>query len=203
MTARPFGRVALNVVLDGLLAALAVPIARVIADPAGEWLHPLWLVPAGAASLLVAGLLFRLPWQYWRFAGIGDLLAVACTSALGAALFRGLDALTGTAASANPAFPAVHALTLLVLLGAPRVAYRRLRQRPGGPRPAAYTADRPSAVLVGAAEDVDLSLRALIGDRRCSLRVEGLLAAGSRQPGRRIHGYPFLGSIDDSAAVLA
>jgi FlaA1/EpsC-like NDP-sugar epimerase len=201
MAARPFTRVALNIALDGVLAALAVPLARAIADPFGDWLHPLWLPAAGAATLLFAGLPFRLPWQFWRFAGIGDLLAVAYTSLLGAALFAGLATLTG-AASANPAFPAVHALTLLVLLGAPRVVYRRLRQRPGGKLPGAYAPDVPSALLVGAAEDVDLFLRALIGDRRQALRVEGLLAVGSRQTGRRIHGYPFLGSIGDVATVL-
>ena len=83
MAARPLIRVALNIALDGVLAALAVPLARAIADPSGDWLHPLWLPAAGAATLLLAGLPFRLPWQYWRFAGIGDLLAVACTSAAG------------------------------------------------------------------------------------------------------------------------
>jgi FlaA1/EpsC-like NDP-sugar epimerase len=202
MAARPLVRVALNIALDGALAALAVPLARALADPSGDWMHPLWLLPAGAVCLLLAALPFRLPWQYWRFAGIADLLAVACTSALGAALFAGLIALTG-AESANPAFPGVHALTLLVLLGAPRVAYRWFRQRPGAKLPDAYAADVPSALLVGAAEDADLFLRALVGDRRQALRVEGLLAVGSRQTGRRIHGYPILGSIEDAAAVLA
>ena len=96
MAARPLVRIALNVALDGALAALAVPLARAIADPSGDWLHPPWLLPAGAATLLLAGLPFRLPWQYWRFAGIDDLLAVACSSVLGAALFAVLVVLTGT-----------------------------------------------------------------------------------------------------------
>ena len=201
MTARPLVRVALNLAVDGGLAGLAAPLARALADPAGDWLHPLWLPAAGAASLLLAALPFRLPWQYWRFAGIGDLLAVACTCALGATLFAVVTALTGTA-SANPAFPAIHALTLLMLLGAPRVAYRRLRQRSGGRLPSTYAADVPTVLLVGAAEDVDLFLRAMVGDRRQALRVEGLLASGSRQTGRRIHGYPILGSIEETASVL-
>jgi len=201
MTARALVRVALNIALDGALAALAVPLARGIANPAGDWLNPLWLLPAGAIAVLLAGVPFRLPWQYWRFAGIGDLLAVACTSAFGAALFAGVTMLTGTA-SANAAFPAVHALTLLVLLGAPRVAYRWVRQRRGGRLPEAYDADVPSALLVGAVEDVEIFLRALTGDRRHALRVEGLLAVGARQTGRRIHGYPILGAIEDAPAVL-
>ena len=60
----------------------------------------------------------------------------------------------------------------------------------------------PSALVVGATEDIDLFLRALAWDRRQVLQVEGLLAVGARQTGRRIHGYPFLGSIEDTAAVL-
>ncbi len=200
MTARPPLRVALNIVIDGTLAALAVPLARAIADPTGAWLQPLWLLPAGAVALLLAGLPLRLPWQYWRFAGIADLLAVAGASVLGAALFTGLAILTGTA-SANPAFPAVHALILLVLLGAPRVAYRRLRQQRRAPLPTAQTPTVPSALLVGATEDLDLFLRALDWDRQ-ALHVAGLVAVGARQTGRRIHNYPFLGAVDNVGAVL-
>src|SRR5262249_29378015 len=150
-----------------------------------------------AAALLLAGLPFRLPWQFWRFAGMNDLMAVTGSSAVAATLFAVFLALTGTA-SGNPALPVVYALTLLVLLGAPRVAYRAWRHRRGG----ADAPDTPSALVVGATEDIDLFLRALAADRRQSLQVEGLLATGSRQTGRRIHNCPFLGSIQDAAAVL-
>jgi O-antigen biosynthesis protein WbqV len=201
MAARPLARVALNVALDGALAAASVPLARAIADPSGNWLHPLWLIPAGAVALLLAGLPFRLPWQYWRFAGIGDLLGVAATCTLGAALFSCLTWLTGDA-SANPAFVAVHALTLLVLLGAPRVAYRRLRERAAVRLPAAYASDATPILLVGAAEDADVFLRALAQDRHPTMRVEGLLAIGSGQIGRRLQGHPILGSIDNVGTVL-
>ena len=40
MAARPYVRIALNVAIDGALAALAVPLARVVADPSGDWLAP-------------------------------------------------------------------------------------------------------------------------------------------------------------------
>jgi FlaA1/EpsC-like NDP-sugar epimerase len=201
MAARPPVRIALNIAIDGALAALAVPLARAVATPSSDWLHPWWLPVAGAALLLLAGLPFRLPWQFWRFAGIDDLLAVAWSSALGAALLGFMLALTG-AASGNPAFPVVYALTLLVLLGTPRVVYRRWRHRRSGLPAASYAPDVPSALVVGAAEDIDLFLRALAWDRRQALQVEGLLAVGSRQTGRRIHGHAFLGSIGDADAVL-
>ena len=106
MAAGPPVRIALNIAIDGVLAALAVPLARAMAAPSSDWLHPWWLPVAGAATLLLAGLPFRLPWQFWRFAGIDDLLGVAWSSALGAALLGFVLALTG-AASGNPAFPVV------------------------------------------------------------------------------------------------
>ena len=201
MAARPPVRIALNIAIDGALAALAVPLARAFAEPATDWLQPAWLPAAGAASLLLAGLPFRLSLQFWRFAGMDDLLGVAWSSALGAVLLAIALAITGTTI-ANPAFPVVYALTLLVLLGAPRVVYRRWRHRRSAAPAGAYAPNIPSALVVGAGEDIDLFLRALAWDRRQPLQVEGLLAVGARQTGRRIHNCPYLGSIDDAGTVL-
>ncbi len=200
---RSLVRIGVNVLLDGLLAALAVPVARWVAEPAGPWLHPLWAPLGGAITLLAASVPFRLPLQYWRFAGIGDLLGVAGASVLGAILFGLLAALTGIPAP-NPALPIIHALTLLALLGAPRVVYRRLQvHRATGFFPAA-TEDpaNQSALLVGSAEDADLFLRALAQDRRQPLRVMGILALGARQTGRRIHGAPILGTLAEAEPAL-
>ena len=49
---RPLIRIAVNIALDGALAALAVPLARWIADPADVWLYPLWLMAGGAGAVL-------------------------------------------------------------------------------------------------------------------------------------------------------
>jgi FlaA1/EpsC-like NDP-sugar epimerase len=196
--ARSWIRIAVNVALDGGVAALSVPVARWLADPAAPALHPLWTIPLGALSLLIAGIPFRLSSQYWRFAAIGDLLTVAASAAAAAALFAVATALTG-AAPDNPAFPVIHALTLLLFLGAPRVAYLWRRGRPLS-KPAHI--DAASILLVGSIEDADLFLRALAQDRRQAFRVEGLLASSDRQTGRRIQGHRILGSLNDAATVL-
>jgi FlaA1/EpsC-like NDP-sugar epimerase len=191
-------RIGVNIALDGALAAVSVPAARWIADPGSTVLYPVWMIPAGAVTLLLAGLPFRLSLQYWRFAGLGDLLTVAASSTLGAGLFALLAALAGVT-SANPAFPLIHALTLLALLGAPRVAYRRILTngagRPGG-------RDATAVLLLGEGEDADLFLRAVAQDRRRTFQVEGLLALSQRQVGRRIQGHAILGTVVDLAAVL-
>ena len=80
-------RILLNVLLDGMLAALATPLARYIADPGGGLLRPLWFVAGGAITLLLAGLPFRMPQQYWRFAGIEDLVGLVGSSVASAILF--------------------------------------------------------------------------------------------------------------------
>ena len=198
---RPLVRIAINIALDGALAALAVPVARWIADPADNWLYPLWLMAGGVGAVLIAGLPFRLSLQYWRFAGLGDLLSVVGCSVGAALLFALLMAVTGIA-PANPALPVVHAFTLVVLLGAPRVAYRRWQFGANRVGPDDLDRDADLVLVVGSGEDADLFLRAVSQERQPGVRVAGLLALGSRQTGRRIQGHPILGSSDDLHAVL-
>ncbi len=194
---RKVNRIFINVLLDGTLAAVATPLARWIADPAAGLLHPLWFVAGGAITLLFAGLLFRMPQQYWRFAGIEDLLAVVGGSVASAALFAAV--LTGAGFPLpTPTFPIVHALVLIVALGAPRVLYR---MRPNLARPGA---DAQAVLLAGAGEGADLFLRALeFRDARQRFRVVGLLSRTPDESGRRIHGQPILGAIDQAGPVLA
>ena len=194
---RPLDRILLNVALDGALATVATPLARYIADPGGGLLHPLWFVAGGAITLLVAGVPFRMPQQYWRFAGIEDLVSLVGSSIVSAVLFALLLSLSGFPLP-TPTFPIVHALTLIVALGTPRVVYRlRMARRAG------RGSDAQSVLLVGAGEGADLFLRALeYGEGRAAFRVIGLLSLREAQTGRRIHGHTILGSIAQAAAVL-
>src|ERR1700761_2474550 len=125
---RPLIRIAVNVAIDGSMAALSVPFAGWLSDPSGPLLASPTALIFGAVSLLLAGLPFRLSLQYWRFAAIGDLLTVAASAGLGAAFFSIISYVVEGHAS-GAAFPIIHALTLLTLLGAPRVVYRWLRGR--------------------------------------------------------------------------
>ena len=125
---RALNRILLNVLLDGILAAVATPLARFLADPAGGLLHPLWFVGGGAITLLVAGLPFRMPQQYWRFSGIEDLLGVVGGSVASAILFALLLLAAGFPLP-TPTFPVDPRADLIVALGTPRVVYRLRRGR--------------------------------------------------------------------------
>ena len=190
-------RILTNVALDGALAAVAAVVARYVADPSGGLLHPLWFLAGGAITLLVGGLPFRLSQQYWRFAGIEDLVGVAGGSVLSAVLFAALLKSTGFPLP-TLTFPVVHALTLMSFLGVPRVFYRlsRVRLRTGAPAPV------QSVLLIGAGEGADAFLRALAVERRTRIRVIGLLALGRNQTGRRIQGRPILGGVSELRRVL-
>ncbi len=190
-------RILMNVSLDGALAAVAAVVARWVADPGGGLLHPFWFLGGGAITLLLGGLPFHLSQQYWRFAGVEDLVGVAGSSIVSAALFALVWAVSGYPLP-TPTFPIVHALTLAAFLGAPRVFYRLAKARPRG------AAGRPvqTVLLVGAGEGADSFLRALAGERRAGLRVVGLLALGRNQTGRRMQGHAILGSMSELRRVL-
>ncbi len=197
---RAVKRIIVNILLDGGLAAVAAPIARYLADPGGGLLHPLWFVAGGAITLLLGGLPFGLQLQYWRFSSMADMLGIACGSVASAVLFAAGLWLTGFPIP-TVTFPAIHALTLLVLLGAPRVAYRLTQARRAVARGGFGQGER--VLLVGADAEADLFLRAIGRDRTgLAPRVDGLLAFGGHQPGRRIHGRPIVGHVDQAGAVL-
>jgi O-antigen biosynthesis protein WbqV len=188
-------RILVNVALDGALAASAAPIARWIADPQGGLLHPLWFLAGGGITLLLGGVPFRLSQQYWRFSGLTDLIGVVGGSVACAGLFAALLLVTGFSLP-TVTFPIVHALTLMVLLGTPRVAYRVYRGRPRGEQ-----AGVERLLLVGAGDAANAFIRAASVDR--ALRVTGLIALSPRQAGRRMHNLPILGTIEEAERILA
>jgi O-antigen biosynthesis protein WbqV len=204
MARRAPHRILLNLLLDSLLACLALPAAMLLAAP-GAWPpEPValawWLLalPGAALALLAAGLPVRLPQQYWRYAGLPDLLGIAGAAAMGAILFTGGLRLLDGWEPPNPAFPAIHALTLGLLLGAPRVAGRLHHGRRG--HDGVGTAQ--PVLLVGAGDGANLFIRGLAQERSPGYRVVGILSMRSRQAGRRIQGHPILGTADEIPAVL-
>ncbi len=192
-------RILVNIALDCALAAAAAPLARWVADPDGGLLHPLWFLAGGGITLLLGGLPFRLSQQYWRFSGLSDLVGVVGGSVASAGLFALLLVVTGFHLP-TVTFPVVHAFTLMVLLGTPRIGYRLYR---GRPRRALDDADMQRVVLVGAGETADGFIRAAASDSATGLQIVGLLALTDRQAGRRMHGLPILGTVERLPEALA
>ncbi|WP_246091535.1 polysaccharide biosynthesis protein [Swingsia samuiensis] len=187
-------RIALNVLFDGVVSALAAPFARWLADPHGGLLHPLWFIAGGGITLLVSGVPFRMPQQYWRFSGVADLFSIACASALSAILFTLLLWVTGYP-DPSLTFPIIYALVLLTSLGAIRMGWRLAARRKN------FFAERERVILLGADYEADLFIRAMERDHQKARRVIGLLT-GRHQVGRRIHSSPIMGTIDEVPSIL-
>ena len=200
MARGPSSRILLNLALDSALALVALPAAVWAAAP-GAWPPAAWWVfalPGAVAALGLAGAPLRLPLQYWRFAGLNDLLAAGGAAVLAAMLFSAGLHLAGVWRPPNPAFPVIHAATMAaLLLGARAASVLQASRRAGDLAP-----DAQAVLLVGAAEGTDLFLRALARDRRGAYRVIGILSLRARQAGRRMQGHAILGTVDDIEAVL-
>jgi len=200
----PPPRILLNLAVDAALAALALALALALAGPGSAppgaaW----WLValPLAAVSLLLPGAAFGLPVHYWRYAGFREGLGIAGAAVAGALFFGAASHGFGLWRPANAAFPVLHALALLVLLGLPRAA-GRMRQPRRAPWEPGMEAAQP-ALLVGNVDQCDLFLRALARERRPQFRVQGILARRARQAGRQIQGAEILGTVEEAEAVLA
>ncbi len=192
-------RLLVNVMLDGALGALAVPLAFWLARP-DQPLASGFAAAAGAVALIAGGVPFGLATQYWRFAGLGDMRAIAGSALAGAGLYALLFLAAGLPLP-SASFPAIHALALATLLAAPRLAYRLWRDRRDG-RAGGDVGDAVPVLLVGDGEGADLFLRALGRGRGAFYRVLGLLAPSARQTGRRIQGQPILGTIAETEQIL-
>jgi len=200
MARGPSHRIVLNLMLDSLLALAALPLAVWVAAP-GAWPPAAWwtaALPGAVLALAAAGAPFRLAQQYWRFAGLRDLLGAAAAAAAAAVLFALALHLAGGWKPPNAAFPVIHAATLAALLLAGRVGALLQANRHAG----LAAPDAQSVLLVGAAEGTDLFLRALAHDRRARYRVVGILSMRARQAGRRMQGIPILGTVEEAEAVL-
>jgi FlaA1/EpsC-like NDP-sugar epimerase len=197
-TSALFPRIAINIALDGVLAALAVLVSFFLTNPALPWPNPPALPVAGAVAIWLIGVPFGLSRLHWRFAGAGDLALVGGAGVLTAVMLTLL--LVGSGESLpGQNFPFVLALSLIVLLTAPRLLYRLARQKGAAKEGAAAS----TAVLVGTGETTEIFLAALARLGQAPYRVTGLMALSARHTGRRVHGLNFLGAVDQAELLLA
>ncbi len=187
---RLFVRMAVNVALDGMLAAVAVALSFWLSDPARPWPTPLALPLGGAVAIWLIGVPFGLARLHWRFISLRDLAMIGAAAIVAATMLILLLVGAGLPLP-TPAFPAILALTLVALLTGPKLLYRLSRQRSAERAPAAQT-----AILVGSGESAELFLAAHAQAAAAPYRVTGLIALSARQVGRRVHGLDIIGSLD-------
>jgi O-antigen biosynthesis protein WbqV len=188
---------AVNIALDGGLAALAVTASFWLANPQALWAWPHVFPLAGALAIWLIGIPFGLWRLRWRFVSFRDLAMLAAAGIVTALMLALL--MTGAGLPLpSPAFPAILALVLATCLTAPKFCYRLLREPSAG-----HNATTQQAILVGTPETAELFLAAHAQNPAKPYCVAGLLALSPKHVGQRLHGLDIVGAVDNAAAALA
>lgn len=187
-----------NTSLDFCIGACAVPCARWLDHPGGGMAWNWHAMLPGGAALLAAGMPFRIAQQHWRFSGAADFWRLAWAAALAAFLYATGMALAGHGVP-GPALPVIHALVLLVMLVGSRLTYQRWRLWRRQRRARGGQAGQYRVVLVADGRSADLFLHAA----SAPMAVTGMVVNGAHRRGRRIHGVPVLGTMEELDTVLA
>ncbi len=190
-------RMAVNILLDGVLAALAVGLSFWLANPASPVPQPHTLPMSGAVAIWLIGMPLGLARLHWRFISFRDL-AVIGTAALVTAVMLVLLMVGSGIPLPSPAFPVILALILVVFLVAPKFLYRLARIRNSERRTAAQR-----AVLVGDAQSAELFLTAHHHATGSPYRVVGLMALSAKHVGQRLHGLDVFGAVEGAETALA
>ncbi|GLR66818.1 polysaccharide biosynthesis protein CapD [Acidocella aquatica] len=190
-------RMAVNILLDGVLAALAVGFSFWLANPASPVPQPHTLPLGGAVAIWLIGVPLGLPRLHWRFISFRDLAVIGAAGAVTAVMLVLLMVGSGIPLP-SPAFPVILALALVVFLVSPKFLYRLARIPSSERRTAAQR-----AVLVGDAPSAELFLTAHHQAAASPYRVIGVISLSARHMGQRLHGLDVFATVEKAEAALA
>jgi O-antigen biosynthesis protein WbqV len=206
MTNRALRRSILIYLHDLILAGLSFLFSLYLrlGDQLFDW--PAQVVELGltvfTATAAVTLLFTRLDRSVWRYTSIGDLGRIARAVLIMVAAFIAVQFVFTRLDDFPRSFLFYEFVVLTVLLSAPRVAYRFLKD---GTVSALFdwrAQDRIPVLLVGAGDGSDLFIREMERDRNAPYRIVGILDDRDSRTGRRIRGVPVLGGPDNFEAIM-
>jgi FlaA1/EpsC-like NDP-sugar epimerase len=152
----------------------------------------------------IAGLVF---WQLgihrgiWRYASLNDLIAIARASTLVVLFFLAAMFVTTRLDPLPRSFVFINWFVLMILLAAPRILYRRLKDGRLTLSFDAGAAKRVPVLLAGAGDAAEMFIQAT-QQRGAEYRVVGIIDDSPQRVGRFIRDVEVLGSLDDVTAVV-
>ncbi|HEV7372062.1 MAG TPA: nucleoside-diphosphate sugar epimerase/dehydratase [Arenibaculum sp.] len=146
--------------------------------------------------------LFGMNTGIWRYASISDLVAIARAATLTILLFLLVSFLWTRLEALPRSVPVINWFVLVVLLGAPRILYRLLKDRRiSGLLHGADTARTP-VVLVGAGDGTELFIRAMLTNPRAQYLVVGIIDEKGGRVGRSIRDVEVLGMLAETDQII-
>ena len=165
-----------------------------------------FIVVGTAAFTAIAGIVYLWMDLYrgiWRYASLNDLLAIARAVALIILIFLPVMFLATRLADLPRSVVFINWFVLTILLAAPRILYRLLKDGRFDLSFDRAHDQRIKVLLIGAGEGAEMFIQAMSRRTRSEYHAVAILDAAERRIGRHIRGVPVLGIIDDLAAVVA
>ena len=191
---------------DVLMAVAALLIALAARYGDDVWhVNQLWLwLGLFAATCLITFQILGLGRGMWRFASITDLrtIVLAATISIVAYILL-LFSMTRLEGFPRTALP-ITWFVMIVLIGAPRLAYRAFKDGGlTGIRPRDL-ADHPreDIMIVGTVSEADQVIRGYSLEHSSRYRVHGILDIKPGKSGRRVRGIPVLGNVQELAEIV-
>jgi O-antigen biosynthesis protein WbqV len=160
------------------------------------------LVTGSPVFTLLAALVFRATGMYrgvWRYASMNDLVAIVKGVVLAVALFVPVQFVLTRLDGMPRSLPLIQAMVLLVALGAPRFAYRIVKDRRQRRR---ASPQMVPVLLVGADDQAEMFIRHCARHPAVGYRVVGIVGLDESRVGRNIHGVEVLGTSAGLGAIL-
>ncbi|MEW5729771.1 MAG: nucleoside-diphosphate sugar epimerase/dehydratase [Pseudomonadota bacterium] len=158
------------------------------------------LLFTAVAAVVFLGL--RLYRGVWHYASINDILAITKATTLSLLVFLPVMFLVTRLDAMPRSVLVINWFVLLILLGGPRLLYRRLKDRRVGAKLARAGHRRIPVLLIGAGDDADLFIRAMARAADAPYEVVGIVGEHETRVGRNIHGIDVMGTVDDIAEVV-
>ncbi|MCH8998791.1 MAG: polysaccharide biosynthesis protein [Proteobacteria bacterium] len=139
----------------------------------------------------------------WRYASLNDMLAIVRAVTLALLIFLPITFLITRLDELPRSFLIINWLVLVFLLGAPRLLYRIFKDRGFDHVLERDRHKRVPVLLIGVGDAAEVFVREMARDRDAPYEVLGLVDEKGTRVGRRIHGVPVIGHLDDLGSLLS
>lgn len=197
---------------DFVMAFFSLPLAGLLLHRTELIAMPNLLMLTGGFAFF-ATFCFRLVGMYrgiWRYASISDLLNLARGVSLAVILFAPYTVLHATAQGDAYTIPVIQWLTLMLMLGGPRLLYRAWRDGvlmrllfSSSNKSKKAKGQQSNILMIGAGDAAEMFIRSLTQNRDSNYRVVGLLDPHEDLQRRAIHGVPVLGAPEEFERILS
>jgi len=191
---------------DIVMAALAFALSMYLRVGDLVLLYPSEVLVHGTLTFtVIAAVVFRVMGLYrgvWRYASLGDLMAITRATTLVILVFLAVMFMWTRLDGLPRSLPFINWFVLMALLGGPRFLYRLYRDRRIDFRRDDRGLGRIPVLLVGSGDGAELFIRAVSRQRDGAYRVVGIVAERDSRVGRVIHGIEVAGTTDELAAVV-